>query len=168
MQLSANDPNVKKARQELKTLLENFADWTSMDDMFDAADDLINDANNDREFNRWVKNLDHFVRKCLREDGYILKDESIEEWNKLSEQGRYFLNDRYKEHSDRLRDEVNRWLGYMANDPDSIAFGTKLEKLFLDLGQDKNGNIRLKSHLLKDVTDVIIPGFLENLRYIPV
>ena len=168
MQHSANDANVQKARQELKTLLENFADWTSMDDMFDSAADLISDAINDPEFNRWAKNLRHFIRKCLREDGYILKDESAEEWSKLSEQGQYFLNDRYKEHSDRLRDEINRWLGHMANDPDSVAFGRKVQKLFLDLGQDKNGNIRLKSHLLKDVTNVIIPGFLENLRYIPV
>ena len=165
---SADDPNVQNAYHELKTLLENFADWTSMDDMFDAADDLIADANNDPEFKRWAENLHHFIRKCLRENGYILKDESTEEWNKLSEQGRYFLNDRYKEHSDRLTDEINKWLEYMANDPDSVAFGKKVQKLFLDLGQDKNGNIHVKRHLLKDVTDVIIPGFFENLRYVPV
>ena len=56
----------------------------------------------------------------------------------------------------------------MANDPDSVAFGKKVQKLFLDLGQDKNGNVRFKPHLLKDIADVIIPGFFENLRYVPV
>jgi hypothetical protein len=40
--------------------------------------------------------------------------------------------------------------------------------LFTDLGQDKNGNIQFKPHLLSDVTDVIVPGFFENLRYVPV
>ena len=168
VQRSGADGNVQKAYHELKTLLENFADGTSMDDMFDAADDIITDANNDPEFNIWGKNLDHFIRKCLREDGYILKDESTEEWNKLSKQGQFFLNDRYKEPSDRLTDEINRWLEYMANDPDSVAFGKKVQKLFLDLGQDKNGNVQFKPHLLKDVTDVIVPGFFENLRYVPV
>ena len=168
VQRSANNENVQKAHHELKTLLENFADATSMDDMFDAADNLIADANNDPEFNGWIKNLDHFIRKCLREDGYILKDESTEKWNKLSEQGQFFLHDRYKKHCERLMDEISRWLKYMANDPDSVAFGKKVQKLFLDLGQDKNGNVKLKLHLLKDFTHVIVPGFFENLRYVPV
>ena len=168
VQRSAEDRNVQKAQHELKTLLENFADGTSMDDMFDAADALIADANNDPEFTRWSKDLDRFIRKCLREDGYILKEESTEEWTKLIEQGQYFLNDRYKKHTDRFTDEIKRWLEYMANDPDSVAFGKKVQKLFLDLGQDKNGNVRFKPHLLKDIADVIIPGFFENLRYVPV
>lgn len=165
---TANDSNLQKARYELKTLLENFADGASMDDMFDAANNLIADANDDPEFSRWAKHLDQFIRKCLREDGYILKDESTEEWNKLQEQGQYFLNDRYKDHTDRLNDEITRWSNYMGNDPDSVAFGNKVQKLFTDLGQDKNGNVQFKPHLLSDVTDVIIPGFFENLRYVPV
>jgi hypothetical protein len=165
---TADDGNLQKAKHELKTLLENFADSASMDDMFDAADKLISDANNDPEFSRWAKHLDQFIRKCLRQEGYILKDESTEEWNKLQEQGQYFLNDRYKDHTDRLNDEITRWFNYMGNDPDSVAFGNKVQKLFTDLGQDKNGNIQFKPHLLSDVTDVIVPGFFENLRYVPV
>jgi Family of unknown function (DUF5923) len=165
---STNDSNVQKAHRELKTLLENFADGTSMDDIFDAANDLIADANNDEEFNKWGKRLDTFIRKCLKKDGYILEDESTNEWNEIVDQGQYFLNDRYKEHTDRLNDEVNRWFGYMANDPDSVAFGDKVQKLFLDLGQDKEGNVQFKPHLLKDVINVIIPGMFENVRYVPV
>lgn len=165
---TANDGNLQKAQKALKTLLENFADYTSMDDIFDATDDLISDANNDPEFTNWWKRLDRFIRKCLQQEGYILKDESTEEWNQIQEQGQYFLNDRYKEHTDRVLDEVKRWFDYMTNDPDSVAFGNKVQKLFVDLGQDKNGNVKFKKHLLTDVTDVIIPGFFENIRYVPV
>jgi len=165
---TANDSDLQKAQHELKTLLENFADGTSMDDILDAADDLITDANNDPQFGHWARNLDHFIRKCLRQDGYILTAESTEEWNKLSEHGQYFLNDRYKEHTDRLTDEIKRFFDYMGKDPDSVAFGKKVQKLFLDLGQDRNGNLKFKPHLLNDVTDVIIPGFFENVRYVPI
>jgi hypothetical protein len=165
---TAEDNNLQKAQTELKTLLENFADGTSMDDIFDAANDLVADANNDSEFDNWWKRVDRYVRKCLREEGYILKDESTEEWNRISEQGQYFLNDRYKEHTDRFVDDVNRFFDSMANDPDNVAFGNKVQKLFLDLGQDKHGNVKFKKHLLTDVTDVIIPGFFENMRYVPV
>ena len=119
-QRTAEDNNLQKALTELRTLLENFADGTSMDDIFDALDDLITDANNDPEFSRWWSDVDKFIRKCLQQDGYIVKDESTEEWNRLSEQGRYFLNDRYKEHTDRVTDEVNRFFDYMAKDPDNV------------------------------------------------
>jgi len=165
---SVDDSNFQKARLELKTLLENFADGTSMDDMLDALDDLIVDADNDEEFSNWAKSVDRFVRKCLQEEGYILKDESTEEWNNLSDHGNHLLNERYKQHTDRLTEEVNRWLDYMANDPDSVDFGNKFQKLFVDLGQDQSGNIVFKKHLLSDVADVIIPGFFENVRYVPI
>lgn len=165
---SAEDPNFQKAHGYLKTLLENFADSTSMDNIFDAADNFLEDANKDPEFTKWTRSLDKFIDKCLREPGYILKDESTDEWNRILEQGQYFLNDRYKEHTDRLTDEINRWLQYMNNDPDLVDFGNKIQKLFHDLGQDKNGDFKFRKHLLGDVTDVIIPGFFENLGYIPV
>jgi len=165
---TAQDSNIQKAQLELKILLENFADGASMDDMFDAANDLITDAGNDPEFDNWGKQLDRFVRKCLKEDGYILNDQSTAQWNQIIDQGQYFLNDRYKDHTDRLTDEVKQWLDYMTNDPESVAFGQKVQKLFTDLGQDKDGNVTFKPHLLKDVTDVIIPAFFDNLGYIPV
>jgi hypothetical protein len=164
----AQDSSLQKAKLELKTLLENFADGTSIDDIFDAADDLVTDANNDSEFSKWGEWLDHFIRRCLKEDGYILTDQSTEEWNQIVDQGQYFLNYRYKEHTDRLTDEVKRWFDYMANDPDSVAFGKQVQKLFEDLGQDKNGSFRFKPRLLDDVTDVIIPEFFESVRYVPV
>jgi Family of unknown function (DUF5923) len=165
---TAGDSNLQKAHRELKTLLENFADYSSMDDMFDAGDDLITDANNDPEFKKWWEAVDHFIRKCLKEDGYILKDESTEEWNKLQDQGNYFLNERYQEHTERLTDEINRWFNFFAQDQENIEFGNKVQKLFLDLGQDRNGNVKFKPHLLTDVTNVIIPGFFEHVRYVPV
>lgn len=43
-----------------------------------------------------------------------------------------------------------------------------MQKLFLDLGNDENGNPTFKLHLVKDLTEVIIPAFLENVRYIPI
>jgi hypothetical protein len=43
-----------------------------------------------------------------------------------------------------------------------------LTKLFNDLGNDKNGKPTFKPHLVKDLTEVIIPAIFENVAYIPV
>merc|ERR1711900_74202 len=43
-----------------------------------------------------------------------------------------------------------------------------IQKLFNDLGNDENGKPTFKPHLVKDLTDVIIPGVFESVRYVPV
>lgn len=43
-----------------------------------------------------------------------------------------------------------------------------MQKLFLDLGNDESGMPTFKPHLVKDLTEVIIPAFLVNVRYIPI
>jgi Family of unknown function (DUF5923) len=165
---TAEESNLQKAEHELKALLENFADGTSMDDILESLDYLIDDANNDPDFKNWWKEVDAFVKRCLSEDAYIMKEESTDQWNKLLDSGRYLLNERYHERTERLVDNIKRFFDYMSNDPDNIAFGNKVHKLFTDLGQDANGDIVFKKHLLDDVIGVIIPGFFQKLGYVPV
>jgi len=42
-----------------------------------------------------------------------------------------------------------------------------MQHLFHDLGNDEFGKPTFKPHLIKDLTEVIIPEFLINVRYIP-
>lgn len=97
-----------------------------------------------------------------------MQDDCEQEWNRLYDHGRYLLRDRYKDHTDRILDEL-RFIGDQFNqDPQNRAFRGALEKLFNDLGRDANGNVAFKGHLLKDVRDVILPSIFENVRYVPV
>jgi hypothetical protein len=43
-----------------------------------------------------------------------------------------------------------------------------MQKLFNDLGNDENGKPTFKAHLVKDLTEVIIPAVFENIRYVPI
>merc|ERR1711964_663398 len=72
------------------------------------------------------------------------------------------------EHTDRLLDEVKFLSSQFEEDPQNKAFGDAVQKLFLDLGQDENGKPTFKPHLIKDLTDVIIPAIFENTRYVPI
>jgi hypothetical protein len=95
-----------------------------------------------------------------------------EDWDRhydqLADHGRYLLRERYRDHTDRILDEV-KFLGeQFAEDPQNKAFGESVEKLFLDLGRDSSGNVSFKPHLLTDLRDVILPGIFENVRYVPI
>lgn len=160
--------NIRTGLTDLKTLIERFANSTSMDDLLDSVNQIYKDADRDPELKNWFKHLDIYIRKCLKEQGYILQDAATDEWNQIYDQGHFLLRDRYKSHTDRILEEF-KFLGNQFDaDPQNTAFANSLNKLFHDLGQDDSGNAAFKPRLLKDVSEVILPGFFENVRYIPI
>lgn len=153
---------------DLKTLLERFANNTSMDDLIDAINQFYRDADADPELRGWFKDLDTYIRKCLKEQGYIMQDQATEEWNRLYDKGNFLLRERYRNHTDRFIEEVKFLADQYDQDPQNRAFAQSMNKLFNDLGHDANGKPVFKKHLLKDVSEVIAPAIFENIRYVPV
>lgn len=64
----------------LKTLIERFANSTSLDDLFDSINQIYRDADQDPELKEWFKKVDTYIRKCLKETGYIMQDASTDDW----------------------------------------------------------------------------------------
>ena len=139
-----------------------------MDDLTDSLNNIYRDADRDPELKNWFKSLDKFIRRCLQEQGYILQDAANDEWNAIYDKGRFLLRERYRDHTDRILDEFKFMGNQFDEDPQNKAFGQAVQKLFLDLGQDENGQPKFKPHLIKDLTEVIIPGIFENTRYVPI
>jgi len=162
------DSALQLAEADLKTLLERFANGTSFDDLVDAINQIYRDADQDPQLKNWFKHLDSYVRRLLKEQGYILEDSSNEEWNRIYEEGHDLLRGRYRGHTDRIADEF-KFLGEQFDaDPQNNAFANSLTKLFNDLGHDESGNVAFKPHLLTDLSEVILPGIFEHVRYIPI
>lgn len=160
--------NNKQALTELKTLIERFANCTSTDDLFEAINNIYRDADRDPELKNWFKSLDKYARRCLKEQGYVLTGEATDEWNALYDKGQFLLRDRYRDHTDRILDEFKFLADQFDQDPLNKAFSLAIQKLFQDLGTDDNGKVTFKAHLIKDLTNVIIPGIVERTRYIPI
>ena len=153
---------------KIKTLLERFANNTSSEDLVDSINTIYRDADSDPELKGWFRNLDTFVRKCLQEQGYILKDSSTDEWNQIYDKGHFLLRERYRNHTQRVIDEFAHLGKQFDQDPLNHKFGLTVQKLFQELGNDENGKPVFKKHLLTDISQVIVPGFFESVRYVPV
>jgi hypothetical protein len=104
----------------------------------------------------------------LQEQGFILQDVANDEWNHIYDRGQFLLRDRYRDHTNRIVDESKFLMDQFAEDPQSKRFGETIQRLFNDLGNDENGKPVFKKHLVKDLTNVIIPAIFENIRYVPV
>ncbi|GAB1743085.1 hypothetical protein NU219Hw_g8941t1 [Hortaea werneckii] len=159
---------LKSAETDLITLLERFANSTSFDDLKEAVNQIYRDADNDPELKDWFKDMNQYIRKCLQEQGYILEESSNERWHKLYDQGNFLLRERYRNHTNRVLDEVKFLAGQFDEDAQNKAFAESMNKLFKDLGNDQDGKPQFKPHLVKDLTEVILPGFFENIRYVPI
>ncbi|KAJ4372587.1 hypothetical protein N0V86_007949 [Didymella sp. IMI 355093] len=152
----------------IKTLLERFANSTSSDDLIDSINQIYKDADNDPELKGWFRHLNQYIHKCLQQQGYILEDRSTEEWNQIYDQGHELLRGRYRGHTDRIADEF-KFIGQQFDaDEQNRQFAQSVNKLFLDLGNDENGKTTFKPHLVKDLTDVILPGLFESVQYVPI
>ncbi|KAI0544317.1 hypothetical protein F4679DRAFT_565450 [Xylaria curta] len=156
------------AEADLKTLIERFANGTSSDDLWASINTLYEDADKDPELRNWFKSMDTYIRKCLQQPGYIMEDECNNQWHLLYDHGNYLLREKYRAHSDRIVDETKFLADQFDQDPQNRAFSASLQKLFKDLGQDENGKSQFKPHLIKDLTEVIIPAAFENVAYIPI
>ncbi|KAG8530372.1 uncharacterized protein KY384_004874 [Bacidia gigantensis] len=156
------------ALTSIKTLLERFANSTSADDLFDSIKNVYDDAEKDPELKNWFKALDYYIRKCLKESGFIMKPEANDDWNELYDKGQFLLRERYRNHTDHVLDQFKFFGRQFDEDPMNKKFALSVEKLFKDLGNDQNGKPTFKTHLVKDLSEVVVPGILESVRYVPV
>jgi hypothetical protein len=156
------------AEHDLRTLIERFANGTSTSDLWDSINQIYKDAEKDPELRGWFKELNSYIRRCLLEQGYILEDESTRVWDRLYEQGRFLLREKYRVHTDRVIDEVKFVADQFDKDPQNKAFANAVEKLFKDLGNDASGTPVFKPHLIKDLTEIILPAVFENIAYVPI
>ncbi|KAI1277727.1 hypothetical protein F5Y07DRAFT_388372 [Xylaria sp. FL0933] len=156
------------AEADLKVLIERFANGTSTDDLWASINQLYKDADEDPELRNWFKSMDSYIRKCLQQQGYIMQEECNQRWHELYDHGNYLLRDRYRGHTNRIIDEVKFLANQFDEDPQNKAFAASVQKLFQHLGNDENGKPTFKPHLIKDLTEVILPATFENVAYIPV
>ena len=129
---------------------------------------IYQDAQRDPELRKWFSAVDAYIRKCLQQTGFIMDDASNDEGNRLYDQGRFLLRERYRDHTNRVLDEIKFLSTQFEEDPQNKAFGESMQKLFNDLGNDENGKPAFKTHLVKDLSAVILPGAFERIRYVPI
>lgn len=161
------ESGLKNLESKARTLIERFANCTSAEDVFDSLRKIAEDTRNDSRLRDWFKNVDTYIRKCLREQGFILQESSTEEWHKLYDEGRFLFRERHRDDANRVVGELKFFADQFDQDPLNKAFGQSLQKMFHDVGYDGEGKLAFKKDLLKDSTSIILPGIIESLHYVP-
>ncbi|BGP41732.1 hypothetical protein JCM10449v2_005723 [Rhodotorula kratochvilovae] len=166
-----HDGDFQQATYELRTLLERFANGASMGGIFDAVDQLYTDSQNDGELRAWFRELNHYIRQCLQEPGYIMKDEADRRGRELKESGKRYWdpqNGKYAGHKDRFFDEVQTFFTSYADDGLNQRLGESVKTLVTDLFMNSEGALTYKPHLWRDIRSVILPALFQQIGYVPI
>ncbi|TIB69169.1 hypothetical protein E3P77_00707 [Wallemia ichthyophaga] len=165
-----SDPNVKQAANDLRTVLERFANGRSASPIFDAFHDLIKTFANDKELSNWFEKLIAYIRRLVLEPGYVLKEEANTDGDKLGKDIRAIVeSEKYKgQVKNNLSKEIADFFESMGEDPLNKKFGEDFNKLFRDLLFDSNGKFTFKKHLWADIRDHIVPPVVESVGAVPI
>ncbi|KAK9324908.1 hypothetical protein V1517DRAFT_336424 [Lipomyces orientalis] len=163
--INEND-HLQLAQSNLKILIERFANNTSLDDLFGIFDDLYVDADNDPVLKGWFRDLDSYVRKVLKQKGYIVSDTANQDFNQIYDRGNEIFSHRYRDYGDQFKYEFTYLIEQFNADPLNKRFGDSLNSFFKNLS-DQNGKDVFNKHLSKDITEVILPDLSEKTRYVP-
>ncbi|KAK9366573.1 hypothetical protein V1509DRAFT_629410 [Lipomyces kononenkoae] len=165
-QISENG-HLQQAQDNLKVLIERFANNTSLDDLLDTFRDLYVDSDKDPVLKKWFRDLGAYIRKVLREEGYILSDMAQDEFNDIYDRGNEIFTHRYGDYSDQFEYEFTYLIEQFQADPLNKKFGDSITTMFHDVATDEKGKLVFKKHLVNDITNVIVPRLFEKIRYLP-
>ncbi|KAI0674595.1 hypothetical protein C8Q78DRAFT_1117563 [Trametes maxima] len=162
------DGSLRQATNELRTLLERFANGKNLSIIGDAMQQLYQDAQQDEELRQWFRRVDSYIRKVLLDPGFVLEPQCNNDANTLREDGRKFYDEKYKGHFDNLFNAAIEWFRALGEDPLNKRFGEDWARLTKDLLFDSEGSLKFKPDLWLDIRKVILPSIIDQVGYIPI
>jgi len=163
-----DDPNLRLALSELRTLLERFANNQSLDFVFDAINKLADDAHRDQNLRVWFEDIERYARRTLLESGFILSRECTDQGNDLIDRGRNFYHTTYKGHFDDLFNSLGDWFHSFSIDPLNSTLSSSITQLTRDLVFDSSGNLTIKRDIWRDFRRKIMPALIDRVGYVPI
>jgi len=163
---AADRSDIDIARENAKRLIENFAGRKSLDSLLNALKDIARDVKNDEELRSYLGELRQFTISSIRDPQFVRETDYVQHGSKLIDRGRYLLQDRYSEHTNRLADEAKQFNSALQSDRLTSQWTHDFETLISDTFLDERGFPTVKFELIKDFGK-ILPIVGEKLKYLP-
>ncbi len=146
-----SEGNVATAETTFRRLIERFADGAPTQPIIDAVDQIYTDVANDPELKEWFSRLNTYIRKCLQEPGFIMKDEANTQARQLTESGKKFFvaadgrsQGKYVAHKDAVFRELTHFAKAMNADPLNRKLGDNVQQITKDLFLNSEGGLTFK------------------------
>jgi hypothetical protein len=131
------EPNthLEKAMDLGHQILTNFAGGHDLSGVTDALQSLLKEIENDDTLNDYFHDVNRFIQRALKEEGYVMTDSADNEAHDLYNRGRELTtnNDKYKEAVDHVGDEFESLFNAVSSDRGNRRVILSGKKVFDDL-----------------------------------
>ncbi|TIA85325.1 hypothetical protein E3P99_04027 [Wallemia hederae] len=164
-----SDPAFKSAADDLRVVLERFANDTSAKPIFESFEKVVKTAADDHESSQWFDNVVAYLRRIFLEPGYVLSEQVNKDVDEIGKTARRIFSSKYKSQiKDELFTSIADFFLAMGDDPLNKELGSSINTLFRHLLFDDNGKWTFKSELWADVRDKIVPPVVEQIGAVPI
>ncbi|KAF0378376.1 conserved fungal protein [Gigaspora margarita] len=163
---SQDIPSFQLAQENAKSLIENFSNNKSLDDLIDALKEMGTQVKNHEELRNYLRDLRHFVLSSLRDKEFVERTDYKEYGSRLIEDGRRILLDNYGNFTERVTYELSAFNEAIQEDQTTQQWTKDLECLVRDIFLDEKGRPTIKFELVKDFGK-ILSIVAEKLKFIP-
>ena len=131
------EPNshLEKAMDLGQQILTNFAGGHDLQGITSSIQSLLTEIENDDTLKEYFHDLNRFIQRALKEEGFIMSDSADNEAHEFYERGRHLTaeNDKYKHAVDRVGDEFEALFNAIRDDRGNRRVILSGKKVFEDL-----------------------------------
>ncbi|UZJ52302.1 hypothetical protein CBS101457_001622 [Exobasidium rhododendri] len=161
------DSALSSAFEPLIKLVENFAQGHSLQSILQTAKSLSVGVKDDETIASFWKDADHHLRRCLLEEGFILKKEAEEGMRDLIARFRG-LQGEYQRNIVKLIKESVSFVDALSKDELLRGILASTRDLLTDLTFGKDGFHLPDLRLLQDVVEQVLPAFFAKFGVVPI
>jgi len=131
------EPNthLEKAMELGQTILTNFAGGHDLQGIISSLQSLLNEIESDDALKEYFHDLNRFIQRALKEEGFIMSDSADNEAHELYDRGKQLTanNDKYKHAVDQVGDEFEALFNAIRDDRGNRRVILSGKKVFEDL-----------------------------------
>jgi Family of unknown function (DUF5923) len=135
------DPNshLDRAMELGHQILTNFAGGHDLQGIIDSLQSLFKEIENDDTLKDYFHDVNRFIQRSLKEEGFIMTDSADHEAHELYDRGRKLTadNEKYKESVDSVGDEFEAFFNAARDDRGNRRVVLSGKKVFDDLTTDE-------------------------------
>jgi uncharacterized protein YpuA (DUF1002 family) len=131
------DPNthLEKAMDLGNSILQSFAGGHDLDPVTSALQQLLSEIENDTSLKEYFHDVNMFIQRALKEEGFVMSDSADNEAHDLYERGKKLSmdNDKYKDGVEHVGDEFEAFFNAVRDDRGNRRVILAGNKVFADL-----------------------------------
>jgi hypothetical protein len=162
------DANLRAANHDLRHLIEKFTGGGNIEPLKNSFTTFADAVEDDFYLRDYLSDLAQFSRRSYGDRKFVEHRDYVQKTSDMINRGRALLIENYREETNDLLTHLSRMTNALKNDTTSREFASTFKALVNDVLYDDEGNLSLKADLIQDLSTILLPLAVKQVKVIPI